>query len=81
MAKCKDYKRAGHPWQRKEIGSQNRIMTLHFCPVLNDDVHENYGGCHNFVDKNTPQPTSKQNKPRQYFESVSAMLASKKVAA
>ena len=77
MSKCKDCKKAGTPWQRRQIGSGGTIMTLHFCPVLNDDVHENYGGCHEFTPKTTKPTLKIQQKPRQYFESVLAMRMTK----
>ena len=72
MGRCGDCRKAGHPWQRKEIGSEDRMMTLHFCPVLKDDVHENYG-CSEFKLKKAPKPISTPQKPRQYFGSVAEM--------
>ena len=77
MGRCGDCRKAGPPWQRKEIGSEDRMMTLHFCSVLNDNVHENYGGCGSFKSKTTKSRPQIPQKPKQYFESVAAMRASK----
>lgn len=76
MKKCGDCVFAGEPWKRRIVGGIE-LITLHWCPKLNDNVNTNYGGCCDFKLKGE-RPKETTLEKRVYFESVAEMRKVKK---
>lgn len=71
--------KAREPWQRRIVGG-TQLITLHYCPVLKDDVNELYGGCYEFEEKTKKTKTiTKPTSKKEYYKSVEAWRASKGV--